>query len=105
MTRTQFAVALVVLMAAGLIGGVLSDRFQGSPAVAQQREGEPGAYQLEGVPAGMCAMPGMVGAMSPDIPHGLFLLDTRIGAVWSYRWDLGANEFRWTQLPSPPGLD
>ncbi len=105
MTRSQFAVALVFVAVAGLIGGVVSDRLQGSPAVAQQREGEPGAYQLEGVPAGMSAMPGMMGPMDQYTPHGLFLLDTRIGTVWSYRWDLGANEFRWTQLPSPPGLD
>ena len=115
MTRSQFAVALAVLVVASLAGGVLSHRLLGS----QEREGAPGAYELQGVPGGMSAMPGgmsampggmsaMPGLMAPvaqDTPHGLFLLDTRIGTVWSYRWDSGAKGFRWTQLPRPPDLD
>jgi hypothetical protein len=105
MTRSQFAVALVVVAVAGLMGGVVSDRLQGSPAVAQQREGQPGTYQVQGVPE-MSVMPGMMGPMGAAAsPHALFLLDTRIGTVWCYRWDPGANELRWSQLPSPPGLD
>jgi hypothetical protein len=35
MTRTQFAVTLVVVAVAGLVGGALSERMRGRPAVAQ----------------------------------------------------------------------
>ena len=40
MTRTQFAVALAVLFAGGVVGGVLSDRVQGG-TVAWAQEDEP----------------------------------------------------------------
>ena len=41
MTRSQFAVALVVLFAGGVVGGVLSDRVQGGTVAWAQEDEQP----------------------------------------------------------------